>query len=127
MSFAFEAQNLEGKRILVVEDDYIQATSLADAIQRRGGHVIGPVPDVATALELVEKEGLPDAAVLDISLGDEASFAVSTCLREHGVPMLFVTGYDDWFMPNELDDIAVCQKPMDAENILRLLLPLRRG
>ncbi|WP_158874025.1 response regulator [Antarcticirhabdus aurantiaca] len=124
---AFEAQNLEGKRILVVEDDYIQATSLAEAIQHRGGHVIGPVSDVATALEIIAKEGLPDVAVLDISLGDEASFPVAARLREHGVPMLFVTGYDDWFMPDDLDDIAVYQKPMDAENVVRLLLPLRRG
>lgn len=127
MSLEFDALDLEGKRILVVEDDYVQATILADAIQRRGGHVSGPVPNVATALKIIEEEGLPDAAVLDISLGDEASFPIAAVLHDKGVPILFVSGYDDWFLPDDLDNIAVYEKPMDPQNVVRLLIPLRRG
>ncbi len=122
MTLHLEPVGLGGKRILIVEDDYILAMSMSQAIQEYGGHVVGPVPSIEAALRFIEEEGQPDAAVLDIRLGEDTSFPLAAALREKGVPLFFVTGFDDWFLPQELDDVPVYQKPTDPENVVRLLM-----
>lgn len=39
---------------------------------------------------------------------------------------VFVTGYEDWFMPSDLDDVPVERKPSDPENVIRGLFRVRR-
>ena len=55
---------IEGKRILVLEDDVLLALDAADALEAGGAIVLGPVHRVSAALALLEKER-PDAALLD--------------------------------------------------------------
>ena len=44
---------LRGRRILVVEDDYLLAESLNDLLAEAGAKVVGPVGNVPEALSLV--------------------------------------------------------------------------
>lgn len=113
--------DLEGRRILVVEDDYFFAAEMAEAVRRAGGVVLGPVPDLSGALAIASGDGTIDGALLDISLGEETSFPIAKLLRDRGIPVLFITGYDSWFLPDELDDVPTYQKPEDADNVVRLL------
>ncbi|MBE7246447.1 MAG: response regulator, partial [Actinomycetospora chiangmaiensis] len=61
--------SLAGRRILVVEDEYIIAVEVKRWLLAAGCDVLGPVPSVDQALDLVE-DRRPDAAVLDVNLGD---------------------------------------------------------
>ncbi|WP_245283344.1 hypothetical protein [Bradyrhizobium sp. WSM2793] len=54
-------------RILVVEDEYLIALELDTELKAAGYRVIGPVPDIDGALELLKVER-PDAAILDVNL-----------------------------------------------------------
>ncbi len=63
-----------------------------------------------------------DGALLDIKLGEGLSFPIAEALRKRGVPVIFITGYDNWFVPDELDEIPLYRKPMDPENVVRLLM-----
>lgn len=58
-----------------------------------GAEVIGPVPCVEEALELIGDRGPLDGAVLDVNLGQgETVYPVADDLSERGIPYLFATG-----------------------------------
>jgi DNA-binding response OmpR family regulator len=80
----------ESRRILVVEDDFLVATLLAEILESGGWQVVGPVARLATALDAAVSEGF-DAAVLDVNLGGETVYPVAEALDARGVPFLFVT------------------------------------
>ena len=126
MDLAGDFAGLEGKSVLVVEDDYFMASEMAAAVRDAGGTALGPVPDVEGALAIIESQTV-DAAVLDIHLGEETSFPIAAKLKARGVRVVFVTGYDDWFLPNELDDVTVYRKPADPDNVVRVLFEPRQA
>ena len=80
------------RRILVVEDEYLIAVEMKRWLQAAGFDVVGPVPSMTQALDLIENHEL-DAAVLDVNLGNgETAHPVADRLRTLGVPYLFATG-----------------------------------
>lgn len=83
---------LQGKRILVVEDEGLIAMLIGDAILDEGGVVVGPAPNLDRALALARDEGI-DAAVLDCNLAGQLSDPVADILVTRGIPFLFATGY----------------------------------
>jgi DNA-binding response OmpR family regulator len=64
-------------RILVVEDEYLLADELALELEERGAVVLGPVPTVARALDLLTAEAALDGAILDVNLAGEPAFPVA--------------------------------------------------
>jgi DNA-binding response OmpR family regulator len=83
---------LASYRILVVEDEYLIASQVKGWLLAAGAEVIGPVPSVDQALDLIEDCCL-DAAVLDVDLGDgETAYPIADKLGSLGVPYLFATG-----------------------------------
>lgn len=125
MTIERDFSDLAGKSILVVEDEYFMAKETAEAVRRAGGIVLGPVPDVTGARAILAETHV-DAAILDIRLGEETSFPIATALRGKGVRIAFVTGYDDWYLPNDLDDVPVYRKPADPDNVVRILFEPKR-
>src|SRR6516162_10053799 len=80
----------ERRRILVVEDDFLVATLLAEILDSAGWQVVGPVAHLAAALDAAASGGF-DAAVLDINLGHQTVYPVAKVLDARRVPFLFVT------------------------------------
>lgn len=120
------SNDFAGRRILIVEDEFFFAEETAHAVRQAGGVVLGPVASVEEALALIDAGQQVDGAVLDIKLGDQTSFPVARTLRERGIPLIFVTGYDDWFIPQEHEDVPLYSKPMDADNVVRVLFEATR-
>ncbi|MGH7088748.1 MAG: response regulator [Stellaceae bacterium] len=81
----------EKSRILVVEDDYLIATTLADVLGAAGWTVIGPVGHLAEAVETAAHQDC-DVAVLDINLAGEAVYPVAEVLSQRKIPFLFLSG-----------------------------------
>ena len=79
-------------RVLVVEDSYLAARSLARMLQDLGAEVVGPAPSVQAAMSLIESKGC-DAAVLDINLGSETVEPIARRLDDEGRPYFFISGY----------------------------------
>jgi CheY-like chemotaxis protein len=117
-----ESGRFDGKRLLVVEDEYLIAMDLSDLIEKAGGEVVGPAGSVEDALELVAREAdRLDGAVLDINLRDERVYPVADALNASGVPFVFVTGYDAEMIPEAYAGVPRYEKPVDKARLLRLI------
>ena len=57
--------------ILIVEDDYLIAQNLEDELTEAGFSVLGPAGSVSDAMAIIDEGGQPDAAILDVNLGDD--------------------------------------------------------
>ncbi|MBW8784540.1 MAG: response regulator [Novosphingobium sp.] len=119
-------QTLHGRKVLIVEDDYFQALETQESLQDAGAEVIGPTGDGAEAERLISGHAI-DAAVIDINLGLGASFELAGMLKRHGIPFLFVTGYDAAVIPAELSKVDRLSKPVCSwkivETVETLLAP----
>ena len=109
---------LSGRRILVVEDEYLIAIEMERWLQEAGAEVAGPVSDTERALALIETEAL-DAAVLDVHLNGEPAYVVADRLTERGVPYLFATGEFRIAEGSDYRSHAVLGKPLLDEELLR--------
>jgi DNA-binding response OmpR family regulator len=112
--------SIEGKRVLIVEDNGLIGEVIAETITGAGGWPLGPVVSEREALDMIDyNPGKPDAAVLDVRL-DGHSFDVATRLQDLGVPFIFASGhYDD--VPDHLRNVQMCQKPYTARELLAAL------
>ncbi|MBX9454299.1 MAG: response regulator [Mesorhizobium sp.] len=82
---------LDGRRVLIVEDEPFIAFDLADAIESAGGTVVGPAATVRQALALIDAEQV-EAAILDVNLPDGDIGPVIAALTGEGVQLLVHTG-----------------------------------
>ena len=77
---------LKGRRILVVEDDYLVALTLVGILEQAGARVLGPIGTLDEAIAVVENDGKSfDAAVLDINLHGKKSYPVADALAARAV------------------------------------------
>lgn len=111
---------LSGKRILVIEDEYFIASDLKRALTAAGAEVAGPSGRVSEGLALSAGPHL-DAALLDVNLEGEFSFAIADELAARGVPYVFVTGYDDWSLPEAYRAAPRVAKPFQLTVVLDTL------
>src|SRR5438270_7446374 len=90
-----EREGLAGARVLVVEDEFVIALEVEFLLRDFGCEVLGPVPSVARALELLGRER-PDAAPLDLDLDllGGTAVPVAELLASMRVPFALVTAYD---------------------------------
>lgn len=112
---------LRGRRILVVEDDYLLAESLNDLLAEAGAKVVGPVGNVPEALSLVTSGIGIDGALLDVNVRGQAVFPVADALLARGVPFSFCSGYDRYTLPPRYAHLSYCMKPYNPRTITTLL------
>jgi CheY-like chemotaxis protein len=103
--------DLRNRRILVVEDEYLVAMSLAEALEDAGSIVLGPVPSVDKALKKIESEPHIDGAVLDVNLGGVLAYPVADLLIARKIPFVFTSGYEDNLLRDRYSQVKNCAKP----------------
>lgn len=106
---------IEGKRILVIEDEFIVAAMLCDTLEDAGAIPLGPVGRVSEAMEAIAAGGI-DAVVLDWNLAGEPSLPLASLLEERGVPFVIATGYGSVDAP--FDDRPILSKPYISSQLL---------
>jgi DNA-binding response OmpR family regulator len=82
---------LQGRTILVVEDQPLIALDVARALEHAGATVT-EASNLTQGLAVVASTGL-SGAVLDLGLGDEDSSSLCDCLKQKGVPFLIYSGF----------------------------------
>ena len=113
--------DLQGRRVLVVEDEMMISMLVEDMLSDLGCAVVGPANALDAALELAKSESDIDAAVLDVNLAGQPVFAVADVLREKGVPAIFATGYGDSGLRDIDRGAPVLLKPFRAGDLARAL------
>lgn len=108
---------LEGKRILVLEDDYYLASDEKALLERAGASVVGPFGSACAARDILEAGPL-DAAVVDINMGGGPRFDFARLLADRDVPFLFVTGYDKAVVPDDFSHAPRLEKPIRERELV---------
>ncbi len=110
---------LSGKKILIVEDDFLMAEELLQLVRRADCDRATAFASVRSALAALANEDF-DGALLDGHLQDGMSTDVARQLVSRRIPFIVVTGYlRDW-LPSELRDAPYLAKPVDPEVLIEL-------
>lgn len=116
-----------GKRVLVVEDEFLVALGLEDNLRSLGCAVVGPISSLSAALAAAAHEKV-DAAILDVNLAGEAVYPAASILADRGIPFLFCSGYTGSVrMPAEFADTPRVSKPYTSRVIADALSELLSG
>ena len=86
------APSLEGRSILIVEDEPLIVMDITQQFEATGA-ALTTTNTLKHALILVEHDGL-SGAILDHALGDQNSSLVCQRLKERGIPFMLYSGYD---------------------------------
>ena len=103
--------------VLIVEDEFYLAKDARDTLRAEGAEIMGPYPGHDEAVAALA-ERRPDCAILDVNLGQGASFALADALRAQAVPFVFFTGYDREVIPPRFADVLRLEKPVDAPRLV---------
>ncbi|GGG16481.1 response regulator [Rhizobium wenxiniae] len=112
---------IAGRRILVVEDEYMLADQLRNELEQEGAVVVGPAGRLETAFELLESDAQIDSAILDVNLGGDNVFPLAEALAARNVPFVFATGYEASTIPSKFSKIPICDKPVEMHRLKRAL------
>ncbi len=112
-------------RVLLIEDEGVVAMLLEDMIADLGHEVSAVASQLPEALRLASA-GAFDAAILDVNLHGQPSYAVADLLAARGIPFVFATGYGTPGLAAEYRHVPTLQKPFmtrELERVLRHLVP----
>lgn len=87
---------MDAVKILIVEDEWIIAHSLQDALQNDGYQVVGTVDSADLAMALIPETN-PDIILMDIWLKDAIDgITLSQNIQKHwNIPIVYLTAYDN--------------------------------
>lgn len=103
---------LSALNVLVVEDEFLIAVDFEDMLRSLGAETVLLAHSVPDALAALQKPKRPDCALVDFGLGAQTAEPVADALLAHGIPFIFVTGYEEKVsMPKRLLTVPVAHKP----------------
>ncbi len=109
---------MTGKRILLIEDEYLVALELQRELEDAGFAEVVHAASEREALQRLD-EGHWDAAIADANLNGRTSKAVGAALREQGIPFVVATGYGRESLPPELAEAPLLSKPIYGRRLVQ--------
>ena len=120
-----DGTDLNGLRVLVVEDEAAISLLLEDMLLDLGCEVIGPAGRLAIALDIAANEAF-DLAILDVNIAGESIYPLVEALEARKVPFVFSTGYGSGGIKDTYRDRPVVQKPFAQADLRETLLTALR-
>jgi DNA-binding response OmpR family regulator len=109
-----------GHRILIVEDETMIVMMVEDFLQELGWDVIGWAGGTERALAMAGDADI-DAALLDVNLSGQDTFAVADILNERRIPFVFATGYGADGVADRFRGVPTLTKPFRRDDLDRAL------
>jgi len=116
---AAAADLMQGRRVLLVEDEPLVAMMMKQMVSDMGGEVVGPFGTVQEAMSHAHEA--VDVAVLDVNVGGELIYPLADQLAQRNTPMIFLTGYDARSIDRRFASAGVLTKPIDRIELVKLL------
>lgn len=114
---------LNGRRVLVVEDEMLILMMIEDMLAEFGCEAVSAASDVPKAMELIERQTF-DLALLDLNLDGVETYELADALAAKGVPFAFATGYSSCNKRVGYEDRPMLMKPFNIEEIAKILADL---
>ncbi|MCX7358844.1 MAG: PAS domain S-box protein [Alphaproteobacteria bacterium] len=111
---------IDGKRILIVEDEPLIGMVLTDYLQDAGCEIVGPIQNADRAEQMAGSEAI-DAALVDGNLAGRRVDEIVSALRGRRIPFAFVTGYGREALPPGFDDAPIIEKPFTEDQVISTL------
>jgi DNA-binding NtrC family response regulator len=117
-----EGGKLSGLRVLIAEDQWLLADTMAVLLEEEGATVIGPCPTTVGAMKRIDSEPV-DFALVDMGLKDTFSDPLIEKLEAQRIPYAVITGFE--FLPTNAHEgaIEVIKKPISKKALFELLSP----
>lgn len=114
---------MTGKRILVVEDEFLIALEILSMLEDAGFSGVEHAGTEAEALRLLGS-GAWDAVVADANLDGRSAERLTIHLRAQGIPFVVVTGYDRDSLPASIRDAPLIEKPLHGSRLAQTVAKL---
>ena len=111
---------MNGKRILILEEQASITQLLVDMLGALNCRVVGPADRVPQALALLVEHDV-DAAILDVKIKGEPSYAVAEELLRRGIPWAFASSNETDEIERRYPGVPVIAKPYSSAHIQRVL------
>jgi CheY-like chemotaxis protein len=113
-------QNLKGLRIFIVEDEFLVLMLIEDTLADIGCVVAGTAARLEEAIANAASLDF-DLALVDVNLNGVRAYPLAEMLVNRGIPVLFVTGYGEFGVPDNFRRIPVLSKPFQQRDLERAL------
>jgi DNA-binding response OmpR family regulator len=104
------------RRILIIEDETMIAMMVEDFLTDLGWNVVGLVGTLDRAMAMARDADI-EAAVLDLNLDGQDSFAAAEILSGRGIPFVFATGYGLDGVADRFRDVPTVTKPFHRDEL----------
>jgi PAS domain S-box-containing protein len=118
--------NLQGKRILLVEDEPLVAMEIEAQLTAAGCEIVGSAGSLTAAKRLIAETPC-DAVLLDANLAGHPVDELAAALTQRSIPFAFATGYGREGLPLAFREAAVLVKPFSREQLLAVVEGLLSG
>jgi len=108
------------RRILIVEDESMIAMMVEDFLHESGWEVAGWAGATERALAMAQDLEI-DAALLDVNLSGQDTFAVADILSGRQIPFVFATGYGADGVAERFRGVPTLTKPFQRNELDRAL------
>ena len=116
---------LRGGRVLIVEDNWVIASSVRSLVEDVGMAIAGTAATAGEAEQLA-RQRTPDAAIVDVKLGDEMAFDLIERLHDFGIRVIVVSGFSGISIAS-VHPALILQKPFRSEELLTALRDALEG
>jgi two-component sensor histidine kinase len=111
---------LQGKRIIIIEDEPLVAMDVESTLAEAGCEIIGSAGTLDKARSLIAHAEY-DAALVDINLAGHPVDELAVALTQKSIPFAFVTGYGREGMPRGFRDAVLLKKPFSPDQLLAVI------
>lgn len=114
------AFGLSGKRVLLVDDEFLLTLQVEDLLHALGCGVVGPYGELHAALAGSRQLDF-DLAILDVNLNGTMVYPLADELTARGIPFILLTGYGRSSLPERFQDAPRLSKPYEPAALVREL------